>query len=92
MRIYLDIIPRLPAGVLVHIHDIYLPYLYSRHVLDTYFVFLRSRVLVGALALDKEHALIARAKTWLQERAAEVPAYRLYLEKWGDWANPWSAA
>jgi hypothetical protein len=28
VRIYLDIVPRLPAGVLVHIHDIFLPFDY----------------------------------------------------------------
>ncbi len=32
MRIYLEIIPRLAAGVFVHIHDIYLPYAYPRTV------------------------------------------------------------
>ncbi|MBX7164802.1 MAG: 3'-5' exonuclease [Pirellulales bacterium] len=61
-------------------------------VLDTYFVFLRSRVLVGALTLEEEHRLIAGTKQWLEVRAAEVPAYRDYLAKWGDWTNPWSAA
>ncbi len=28
--LYLEVIPRLRAGVIVHIHDIYLPYLYQR--------------------------------------------------------------
>jgi hypothetical protein len=32
VRIYLEIIPRLPAGVFIHIHDIYLPYVYPRTV------------------------------------------------------------
>jgi hypothetical protein len=27
--LYLEIIPRLPAGVLIHIHDIYMPYMFS---------------------------------------------------------------
>lgn len=58
-------------------------------VLDTYFVFLRTRVLVGALALDDERALIAETKTWLQQRSPDVPAYRQYLERWGDWPDPW---
>lgn len=60
-------------------------------VLDTYFVFLRTRVLVGQLALDAEQELIARTKAWLEERAEQSPAYRLYLERWGDWPNPWQA-
>jgi Methyltransferase domain len=37
IRIYLDIIPSLPAGVFIHIHDINLPYLYSRSTLSAYF-------------------------------------------------------
>jgi 3'-5' exonuclease len=61
-------------------------------VLDTYFVFLRSRVLQGELPLAREHELIAEAKEWLEERAETVPAYRNYLAKWGDWINPWLEA
>jgi len=58
-------------------------------VLDTYFVFLRSAVMIGQLTLDREQELIADAHAWLVERADDVPAYALYLEHWGDWANPW---
>jgi hypothetical protein len=58
-------------------------------VLDTYFVFLRTRVLVGQLPLDEEQKLIAETRAWLEERAGSVPAYRLYLDRWGDWKNPW---
>jgi 3'-5' exonuclease len=60
-------------------------------VLDTYFVFLRSRVVLGQLTLDQEHAIIAETKAWLEERASDQPAYALYLEKWGDWENPWKS-
>jgi len=73
------------AGRLAEIND------YCRcDVLDTYFVFLRTRVLVGQLTLDTEQNLIARTKQWLQEHAATVRAYQLYLERWGDWPNPWA--
>jgi predicted PolB exonuclease-like 3'-5' exonuclease len=58
-------------------------------VLDTYFVFLRSQVLVGQLPLDREQEIIAGTKAWLQQKADQVAAYRLYLEHWGDWNNPW---
>jgi len=37
VKIYLDIIPRLKKGVLIHIHDIYLPYLYHRTPMSDYF-------------------------------------------------------
>lgn len=72
------------AGRLAEIND------YCRcDVLDTYFVFLRTRVLVGELKHEEEHELIAATKVWLEERAPQVAGYRLYLERWGDWRNPW---
>jgi hypothetical protein len=58
-------------------------------VLDTYFVFLRTRVVLGELKLDREQEMIAETKQWLQQRADDVPAYRTYLDRWGDWKNPW---
>jgi predicted PolB exonuclease-like 3'-5' exonuclease len=58
-------------------------------VLDTYFVFLRSRVLVGQLTIDREQELVAETKTWLTTASQQVPAYVSYLERWGDWRNPW---
>jgi predicted PolB exonuclease-like 3'-5' exonuclease len=58
-------------------------------VLDTYFVFLRSRVLQGQLSLDEEHGLIGDAKEWLIKQSQKISAYQSYLTKWGDWANPW---
>jgi hypothetical protein len=61
-------------------------------VLDTYFVFLRTRVVLGQLPLDTEQQIIAQTKAWLEQKAAEVSAYRIYLEHWGDWANPWEEA
>ena len=74
------------AGRLVEIND------YCRcDVLDTYFVFLRSQVLVGNLTLDEEQAIISKTKTWLIERSGQVTVYQRYLEQWGDWHNPWQA-
>ncbi len=75
------------AGRLVEIND------YCRcDVLDTYFVFLRSRVMIGQLPLDAEQKIIADTKAWLEQKADEVAAYRVYLDHWGDWVNPWAAA
>jgi 3'-5' exonuclease len=72
------------AGKLAEIND------YCRcDVLDTYFVFLRSRVLMGMMPLDGEQELVAHAKTWIESKADAVPAYRDYLGHWGDWTNPW---
>jgi predicted PolB exonuclease-like 3'-5' exonuclease len=60
-------------------------------VLDTYFVFLRTRVMVGELTLDDEQRIILETRDWIRGQAEAVPAYRDYLAKWGDWMNPWMA-
>lgn len=74
------------AGQLAEIND------YCRcDVLDTYFVFLRTRVLLGQLTLDREQGIIAQTKEWLIGQAEKCAAYRDYLTKWGDWKNPWQA-
>ena len=57
--------------------------------LDTYFVFLRTRVLLGELPLAEEQQIIADTKCWLEQQADTSPAYRAYLEHWGDWPDPW---
>ncbi len=50
--------------------------------LDTYFVFLRTRVLLGEITLDEEKRFVDRAKTWLNMKATELPALRQYLNNW----------
>src|SRR6185295_2013896 len=45
-------------------------------LLDTYFVFLRTRVMFGDLGLDEEQGLIAQTKTWLMKRAEQSAAYQ----------------
>ena len=57
-------------------------------VLDTYFVFLRFSVMTGQLELEQEQACVAQAKTFLEARRDEVPAYGEYLDQWSDWLNP----
>lgn len=57
-------------------------------VLDTYFVFLRSRVLLGKLKLDEEQKLVNDAKSWLEQKAPTSPAFAHYLEHWGEWKPP----
>ena len=53
-------------------------------VLDTYFVFLRTRVLMGKLTLEEESAIIADTREWLIERADKCAAYATYLEHWSE--------
>ena len=57
-------------------------------VLDTYFVFLRSRVLIGRLDIETEQRIVAETKAWLEERRDDCPAYGHYPDHWGDWQPP----
>lgn len=71
------------AGEVVAIND------YCRcDVLDTYFVFLRTRLLLGKLSIDDEHRLVSEAKVWLEQQSEAIPAYKAYLSHWGDWKPP----
>lgn len=73
------------AGRKAEIHD------YCRgDVLDTYFVFLRSRVIAGDIDLAREQALIDEAHHWIEAHAKEHPGLTRYLEAWGDWQSPWA--
>ncbi|MCA9190524.1 MAG: 3'-5' exonuclease [Planctomycetales bacterium] len=58
-------------------------------VLDTYFVFLRTMLLMGKIDLDQERDLVAATKDLLESQACKHPAYASYLSAWGDWQNPW---
>lgn len=49
--------------------------------LDTYFVFLRTRVLMGEMSGEQEEQLARRARAWLADQIVKLPALRQYLEK-----------
>lgn len=53
-HIYLELLPALPPGILVHIHDIYLPYLFTPDLYHSYFDW-QETVLVTALLVGNEH-------------------------------------
>jgi predicted PolB exonuclease-like 3'-5' exonuclease len=70
------------AGKVQEIND------YCLHdTLDTYFVFLRTRVLTGQLKLEEEQAIVEETKVWLSEKATELPALEKYVQEFGQW-NP----
>jgi 3'-5' exonuclease len=48
--------------------------------LDTYFIFLRTRVLMGEMSAEEEDQLARRARAWLAEKIVSLPALRRYLE------------
>jgi hypothetical protein len=52
--------------------------------LDTYFVFLRTRVMTGDISLDQEEDLVAQARAFLRAKAVELPALGPYLDGWED--------
>ncbi len=56
--------------------------------LDTYFVFLRTRVLVGALSLSDERKLVTRARTWLEQASISNLALADYLVRLKPWEPP----
>jgi predicted PolB exonuclease-like 3'-5' exonuclease len=71
------------AGRLQEIND-YCMY----DTLDTYFVFLRTRVMTGEISGKQEEALVEGARAWLAGRVNELPGLAKYLENWGTW-EPW---
>ena len=56
--------------------------------LDTYFVFLRTRVLTGDITPEQEAEIVEKAKTTLAAQTRELPILKQYLEKWAD-GKPW---
>ncbi len=60
----------------------------SFDVLDTYFVFLRTQVLMGKLTIKREQEIVGQTKQWLESHVLEQPHLMTYVENWGDW-NPW---
>lgn len=72
------------AGKLAEISD------YCRcDVLDTYFVFLRTAVMLGNLTLAAEQKIVGETREWLEGHAVTIPIFRRYLDSWGKWNNPW---
>ena len=59
-------------------------------VLDTYFVFLRTNVLIGKLSLEREQHLVQQTRNWLESQATDNAIFEQYLNNWGDWKNPWA--
>jgi predicted PolB exonuclease-like 3'-5' exonuclease len=54
----------------------------SFDVIDTYFVFLRTRVLTGELTSFQEEHLRKEAQHWLQSESEKQPHLKRYLENW----------
>jgi len=53
--------------------------------MDTYFIFLRTRVMTGELTLEKEQQLVTNARTLLEEMSQSQGYFKLYLANFGEW-------
>lgn len=52
--------------------------------LDTYFVFLRLRLLQGIITPDQEQEIVAGARSWCQEHTERYPVLTDYLAAWRE--------
>jgi hypothetical protein len=81
-HILLEILPRLAPGVVVHLHDIFLPYEYPRVWLEDYGLYWAEQYLLQAfLAFNSGYEIIAGVYALKRDRAAEMAA----LLPPGDW-------
>jgi predicted O-methyltransferase YrrM len=49
LMLMLEVVPRLKPGVTIHVHDVYLPYTYPRDLLDNYFGWQETALLLALL-------------------------------------------
>ncbi|MEO6413891.1 MAG: class I SAM-dependent methyltransferase [Pedococcus sp.] len=71
LRLYLDVLPRLPAGVIVHVHDIFWPFSYRQEWLDEGRDWTEA-YLLRALLTDSPSWEILLFNDWLWTQHAEV--------------------
>jgi predicted PolB exonuclease-like 3'-5' exonuclease len=50
--------------------------------IDTYFVFLRTRVVIGEMTVEVERILARKARAWLGSKVTEMPALHTWLAAW----------
>jgi hypothetical protein len=58
LRIYLEIVPYLPPGIFLHVHDIYLPYAYPREVFSTRYWWQETAMLMALLINNPKLAVL----------------------------------
>lgn len=81
LRLFYEVLPRLKPGVMVHVHDIYLPYDYSPGILRSEFFTNRENVvLLAFLCMNSGYRILACQSMLHLEAADElrrlVPYYR----------------
>lgn len=68
----LEVLPRLQRGVIVHFHDIFLPYDYPRHWLKQKRLFWNEQYLVQAWLIHNQRARIVFANRTMSERHKDL--------------------
>jgi predicted O-methyltransferase YrrM len=71
LYLYLNVLPRLKPGVVVHIHDIYLPYLYQRDLLTSLFQWTETALLLALLTNNPKMKVLA-SLSYLHYEAPEA--------------------
>jgi hypothetical protein len=72
-RLYLEVLPRLAAGVIVHIHDVQLPYEYPREYAEKQGWFWNEQYLLQALLIDNmKWEILVGGFALCREAAAEL--------------------
>ncbi len=77
---FLEVLPRLPAGVLVHVHDIFLPYEYPRRWLVDEHRFWNEQYLLQAFLIGNTGFEVVWGGSWMHYRhpdllEAMIPSY-----------------
>lgn len=70
-HLMLEVLPRLRAGVVVHIHDVFLPYEYPRRWLEERAYYWTEQYLVHAFLIGNAGFEVLLANHWLQREGAE---------------------
>mgnify|MGYP002361705309 FL=1 len=83
----LEVLPRLQPGVIVHIHDIYLPFDYQRDVCETFFHWTETSLVRAFLTHNTKARILACMSHLHYERTAEMrqifPEYVPQENEWG---------
>jgi predicted O-methyltransferase YrrM len=74
VRIYLEIIPSLASGVVIHIHDIFLPYLYPRDVLTHFWGWQETVLLAALMTSNPQLSVLAGLSALHYDRPKELQA------------------
>jgi len=72
IRIYMDIIPSVSTGVFIHIHDIFLPYLYPRAALSYPFGSQETALLLALLTNNEHLSVLASLSALHYDRTQEL--------------------